>query len=112
MPTVYKRLGSSNPAATTYAQLYQVPSSTGAIVSSLIVANYGNTSTTYRIHQVSSATAIASPSFSNFIAYDVNLPARDSIALTLGITLNDQEKIGVYANSASVTFTAYGSEVS
>jgi hypothetical protein len=112
MPTLYKRLGNSAPSATTYTQLYQVPASTAAIISSLVITNRGTTAATYRIVQVDSATAITSPGNADFVAYDVAVQANDSTALTLGMTMNSQEKLGVYASNGNLTFTAFGSEVS
>lgn len=111
MPTSYKRLGNSAPSATTYTQLYQVPASTSAIVSSISVANRGPTSATYRLVQVDSGTAISSPGQADFIASDLTINALDSVTLTLGAVLNSQQKLGVYASSASLTFVAWGSEI-
>lgn len=112
MPTTYKRLGNQAPNSATYTELYQAPIATSAIISSLVVANRGNNAATYRIHQSSSATTITNPSNADFLAYDVTVQANDSVALTLGMTINQREKIGVYTSSSSVTFTAFGSEVS
>jgi hypothetical protein len=39
MPTTYKVLGQSAPAATTEANVYTVPSATQTIVSTITVAN-------------------------------------------------------------------------
>jgi hypothetical protein len=112
MPTVYKRLGTSAPSATTYTQLYQVPASTAAIISTILVANRSATSRTYRIVQVPSATAITSPGNGDFLAFDVIIPANDTTALTLGITMDSQQKLGVYGSTGDLTFAAYGSEIS
>lgn len=49
MPTIYKVLGQSNPAATTATTLYTVPSATSAVVSTISVCNQAATSGTYRI---------------------------------------------------------------
>lgn len=112
MPTTYKRLGNIAPSATTYTQIYQVPASTSAIISSILVANRSATSRTFRLIQVSSGTAITSPANADFIAYDVIVPANDTTALTLGVTMDSQQKLGAYASTGDLTFTAYGSEIS
>lgn len=111
MPTTYKRLGNIAPSSTTYTQIYQVPASTAAIISSIVVANRSASSRTYRLIQVSSATAITSPGNADFLAYDVTVPPNDSVTLTLGLTMNSQEKLGAYASTGDLTFAAYGSEI-
>jgi glucose-6-phosphate dehydrogenase assembly protein OpcA len=109
MPTTYKVLGQSNPAATTLTSLYTVPSATQAVVSSIVVANLAASSATFRI-----AVRVAGSAISNeeYIAYDVTIAALDSITLTLGLTLGATDVISVYASTATMAFSAYGSEIS
>jgi len=109
MPTVYKILGQSAPGATTSTDLYTVPSSTQAVVSSIVVANRDSSSATYRISCAPDGAALAN---AQYIAYDVTIGANDSTVLTLGMTLGDTDKIRVYASTANLTFTAFGSEIS
>ena len=47
-----------------------------------------------------------------YIAYDVSLPANATDTLTLGVTLGATDVITVYASSATMSFNAYGSEIS
>jgi glucose-6-phosphate dehydrogenase assembly protein OpcA len=109
MPTTYKVLGQSNPSATTATTLYTVPSATQAVVSTITVANQAASAATYRIAvRVAGATLAAS----QYIAYDVSLPANASDTLTLGITLGATDVITVYASSATMSFAAFGSEIS
>ena len=109
MPTNYKVLGQSNPSATTASTLYTVPSATQAVVSTITVANQAASAATYRIAvRVAGATLAAS----QYIAYDVSLPANASDTLTLGITLGATDVLTVYASSATMSFAAFGSEIS
>ena len=109
MPTNYKVLGQSNPSATTASTLYTVPSATQAVVSTITVANQAASAATYRIAvRVAGATLAAS----QYIAYDVSLPANASDTLTLGITLGATDVITVFASSATMSFAAFGSEIS
>jgi glucose-6-phosphate dehydrogenase assembly protein OpcA len=109
MPTTYKVLGQSNPSATTATTLYTVPSATQAVVSTITVANQAASAATYRIAvRVAGATLAAS----QYIAYDVSLPANASDTLTLGITVGATDVITVYASSATMSFAAFGSEIS
>ncbi len=107
----YKVLGRKASAATTLEELYAVPASSSAVVSSIVVCNRSASARTYRIAvKPTSGTSIADE---HYIAYDVTIAANDSAALTLGITLAASNVIHVYASaSSSLTFTAFGSEQS
>jgi glucose-6-phosphate dehydrogenase assembly protein OpcA len=109
MSTTYKVLGQSAPAATTDTTLYTVPSSTNAIVSSLVVANRASSSATYRVAIRPAGATIANQ---HYIAFDIPLDGNDSTSLTLGLTLAATDVITVRASSASCSFSAFGSEVS
>jgi hypothetical protein len=56
--------------------------------------------------------AAASIAAAQYLAYDVSLPANASDTLTLGITLGATDVITVYASSATMSFAAFGSEIS
>lgn len=109
MPTNYKVLGQSAPAATTDTTLYTVPSATQAVVSSIIIANRDSSSATFRIAVRPDGASIANQ---HYIAYNVTVGASDSTVLTLGITLDAADVITVYASTANLSFSAYGSEIS
>lgn len=109
MPTNYKVLGQSNPSATTLTTLYTVPSATEAVISSIVVANLAATSATFRIAVRPNGASIAN---AQYIAYDITLGASDSTVLTLGVTMDAADVLSVYASSSTVTFSAFGSEIS
>ena len=109
MPTVYKVLAQSAPSATTSTDLYTVPASTQTVVSSLVIANRDSSAATFRISCAPAGAALAN---SQYVAYDVTVGGADSTVLTLGITLGATDKIRVYASTANLTFTAFGSEIS
>ena len=109
MPTTYKVLGQSNPAATTATSLYTVPAATQAIVSTLTVTNQTATAGTYRIAVRVAGAALAA---AQYIAYDVSLPGNATDTLTLGVTLGATDVITVYASAATFSFNAFGSELS
>jgi glucose-6-phosphate dehydrogenase assembly protein OpcA len=109
MATTYKVLGQSNPAATTATTLYTVPSATQAVVSTIVIANLNTANATFRIAVRVAGATLAD---SQYVAYNVTVGASDSTALTLGITLGATDVITVYSSSATLTFTAFGSEIS
>lgn len=109
MPTNYKVLGQSNPAATTATTLYTVPSATQSVVSTIVIANLAASAATFRIAVRVGGATLAN---SQYVAYDITVGASDSTALTLGLTLNAADVITVYASTTTLTFTAFGSEIS
>ena len=110
MPTAYKVLGRKASAALTAETLYEVPASTEAIISTIVIANISASNRSYRLAvKPTSATALANE---HYLAYDVAIAANDSVALTLGITLAATNIIICYASAASsLTFTAFGTEI-
>jgi hypothetical protein len=109
MATTYKVLGQSNPSATTATGLYTVPSSTSTIVSTVTICNQAATAGSFRIAVRPGGASLAA---THYVAYDVPIAANDTTALTLGITLATTDVITVYASSSTISFSAFGSEIS
>lgn len=109
MATTYKVLGQSNPSATTNTSLYTVPAATSAVLSTVTICNQASTAGTFRIAVRPAGASIATQ---HYIAYDTPIAANDTIALTLGITLATTDVVTVYASSATMSFAAFGSEIS
>ena len=108
MATTYKVLGQSAPAATTATDAYTVGSGLQAVVSSVIVCNRATGSATYRLSVRPDGAAQANQ---HYIAYDATVPANDSIALTLGLTMDAADVVTVYASTANLSFNIFGSEI-
>lgn len=109
MPTIYKVLGQSAPSATTATTLYTVPASTDAVVSTISVCNRAATSGTYRIAIRPAGATLANE---HYIAYDSAITANNTTFITVGVTLDATDVITVYASSADMTFSAFGTEIS
>jgi N-acetylglucosamine kinase-like BadF-type ATPase len=109
MATNYKVLGQVIPSAATATTLYTVPAATQSVVSTVTVCNQAATAATYRIAIRVAGAALAT---SQYIAYDVSLPANASDTLTLGITVGATDVITIYSSSATMSFSAFGSEIS
>lgn len=109
MPVAYKVLGQANPAATTATTLYTAPGATSAVISTINVCNQAASSATFRIAVRPAGATLAA---AHYLAYDVTIAANDSIALTLGITLAATDVVTVYASSATMSFAAFGTELS
>ena len=108
MALTYKVLGQSNPSATMNTTLYTVPSATSAIVSSLTICNLVATATTFRVAVRPAGAAIANQ---HYIALDSALPGADTVILTLGLSLAATDVVTVYAGSANIAFSLFGTEI-
>lgn len=109
MAQAYKVLGQSAPSATTNTDVYTVPSATEAVVSTIVIANRSSSAATYRVAVRPDGATIASQ---HYVAYDVTVGANDSTALTLGLTLDAADVLTIYASSADLSFSVFGSEIS
>ena len=108
MATTYKVLGNVNPTAITATTLYTVPYATSTIVSTINICNMSSSIASFRIAIRPAGASLAA---NQYIAYDTAIPANDSIALTMGITLAATDVITVYTGSSSLTFMAFGTEI-
>jgi glucose-6-phosphate dehydrogenase assembly protein OpcA len=108
MANTYKVLGNLNPAATTATTLYTVPSATSTIVSTINVCNQSAASASFRIAIRPAGATLAA---SHYVSYDTAIPGNDSIALTMGITLATTDVITVYSSTATMSFMAFGTEI-
>jgi hypothetical protein len=115
MATTYKILGqvaTATVGATTESTLYTVPSSTSTVVSSLVITNQAATAATYRIAVQPSADAGSAAAAKHWIVYGATVAASDTTVLTVGLTLATGDRIRIYGSSATMSFSAYGSEIS
>jgi len=108
MAESFKVLGQANPFATTDTDLYTVPASTSASVSTISVANRSATGTTFRVY-VAVAGAATDPKQAIF--HDQAIDGNTSVTITLGITLATTDKIRVYAGAATLSFNVFGVEI-
>lgn len=109
MPAAYKVLGQSCPTGTSNVDIYTVPASTSAVVSTLSIANITNAAATYRVAVRPAGASIASQ---HWIAYDAGVAGNDSVMLTLGMSLAATDVVTVRASTANaVAFSLFGSEI-
>lgn len=108
MATTYKVLGQVNPAATTATTLYTAPASTQVVVSTISVCNQTQGELSFRIAIRPAGEALAAK---HYIAYDAKVSGNDSTFITVGATLGATDVITVYASSANLSFSAFGSEI-
>jgi hypothetical protein len=108
MATTYKILGQANPALYSNVIVYQVPEGKQAVISTVNICNQSTSASTFRISAVPNTEVNSAV---HYLAYDTPIPANDSIALTIGITMQENDHLDVHAITANVSFSVFGSEI-
>jgi len=109
MPTTYKVLGQSAPAATTATSLYTVPAATQTIISTINVVNtHASTADVIRIAVRPDGATLANQ---HYIVYGLSLSAGATFTYTGGITIDAADVVTVYSTNGTSSFTAFGSEI-
>jgi hypothetical protein len=107
MASSYKVLGQAAPAATTATNVYTVPASTQAIISTIVATNR-SAQATFRVSVRPTGEAQENK---HYLAYDVVIAANDSTTLTLGITMDETDVLTVYGSSANLSWNVFGTEI-
>ena len=107
MADVLKVLGQVDTAATTVTTLYTVPDEAVTTISSIVVANRTGSAITFRL---SVHVAGASADDKQYLYYDKSVAANDSLAIVIGITLNQTDVLKVYASAVDMSFNVFGVE--
>ena len=105
--TSYRVLGRVAPAAATTTSLYTA-TGVSAVISTLSICNQSSSNSIYTI-AVRPGDAVLSPK--HYIAYNAAIPAQDTVALTIGITLAATDVISVISGNSSTSFNLFGSEI-
>ena len=110
MATAYKYAQVQGTASTgTYATLYTTPAATQAVISSLVITNQSSSTLTVRIGL---DTTAGTPGASEWLLYDAIVSGNDTVALTLGVTLDASKFVRVSSSADTCNFTAFLSEIS
>ena len=108
MPTTYKVLGQINPAANTLSNVYTVPAATQAVISTITVCNQTASNASYSIAVAPDGQA---DNVKHYIIRGGVVPAADSIAITLGLTIDAADQVRANTNNNSISFSIFGSEI-
>ena len=87
--------------------LYKVPTGYAAVISTIAIASRDTATAFYRLAVVPNGETFNE---SDFIAYNAAIPANDSVALTLGLTMAAGDQMYFWSSSPLLTFTVYGVE--
>jgi len=109
MPTAYKYSQVQGTTSTgTYATLYTTPSATQAVISSIVICNQASSDVTVRIGLTTSA---GTPTAAQFLVFDAVIAGNDTIALTLGVTMDASKFLRISSSANTCSFSAYYSEI-
>ena len=108
----FKRLGAINPSGNTQTNVYVVPASTEAVISTIAICNQSATNVSYSLIVMPPGSFNASAAAADFVVRGAVVPAADSIILTIGLTANAGTVIAANTNNPNVSFSIFGSEIS
>jgi hypothetical protein len=101
-------LGQGAPGPLTLLDLYTAPAATHATVSSITVCNWGGTDDQFAITVAPSGAAHANSQ----LLYNLQpIASNDTFVATIGITLGPTDVVRVISVLGSVSFSAFGVEV-
>ena len=113
MPDSPKRLGAvvTTSVSITGAGtvLYTVPALASAIVSTLWICNRGITQVNYKVAHVDAGTLAQIAVEDYFI--DNYIVAKDTVAITSGISMSTGDSLIVWSDGVGVNFIAHGLEI-
>ena len=114
MPTAYKILGQTLPTANLLSNVYVVPTSTSAIISTITVCNQSsaNANVDIMIRPINETLANK-----HYLIKGVTIPRADTMILSPGVTLNASVIVAVNnavasgETAANVSFNVFGVEL-
>jgi hypothetical protein len=114
MPTAYKILGQTLPTANLLSNVYVVPTSTSAIVSTITICNQSsaNANVDIMIRPINETLANK-----HYLVKGVTIPRADTMILSPGVTLNASVIVAVNnavvsgETAANVSFNVFGVEL-
>lgn len=108
MAETLKKLGESNPSAATATTLYTVPGATTGVISVVTVANRSAVPTSFRL---GFDVGGSGDTDSQWSYYDCPIGANETFEVMRGATFGAADLLRCYATLATLSFNAYGVEV-
>jgi hypothetical protein len=109
MPATYEILGQISPTANTLTNVFITGASSSAIVGTITIHNFSDSNASYSLVVRPSAVTLNTQ---HFLIRGGVLPARELITITGAVTMNANTILAANTNSGSVSFNAYGVEIS
>jgi hypothetical protein len=104
-----KTLGQVDLAATTLTDVYTVPGSTTAVISSVVFCNRTAAAITIRL---SIAVAGLADTNKQYLLYDKACPANEAVVIQIGVTLGAADVVRAYAAATGISVNVFGTEQS
>ena len=108
MPTTYKVLGQVVSTAGVDTNVYTVPTSTTAIISSIVVLNRGTGGTTFRVAVRPNGATVENK---HYIAYDTPIARNDTTVLSFGVTMDAADVITINGADNNLSVSVFGTEI-
>jgi hypothetical protein len=108
MPQSYNILGQLSPTANTLTNVYVTGAATSAVVGTIAIHNFSDANASYSLVVRPINEALATK---HFIVRGGILPAREQISITGAVTMNANAILAANTNGGSVSFNAYGVEI-
>ncbi len=109
MAQAHKILGQLSPTANTLTNVYVTGASSSAIVGTITIHNFSDSNSSYSLVVRPINEALSAK---HFIIRGGVLPAREQITITGAVTMNSSAILAANTNGGSVSFNAYGVELS
>lgn len=112
MANTYRILGQVNPSANTQSNVYVVPAATQAVINSIQIANQSTSNVSYSL-MVFPTAEFSTPASNGkyYLIRGSTMPAGDAATLTLSLSLPAGAIVAANTNSSSLSFSAFGVEI-
>jgi hypothetical protein len=78
------------------------------VISTITVCNRGTSAGTFRLYIRPNDETLANK---HYLVYDASVGAKETVALTLGVTVDATDVVYCYASTGDFSFNAFGSEI-
>ena len=109
MAQLYEILGQVSPTANTLTNVFVTGAATSSIVGTITIHNFSDANASYSLVVRPINEALANK---HFIVRGGILPARELITITGAVTMNANAILAANTSGGSVSFNAYGVEIS
>ena len=108
MPDSYKILGQINPTANTLTNVYVTGAAASAIVSTISIHNFSDSNSSYSIVVRPNNESLGNK---HYVIRGGIIPARERLTIQGAVTMNAGVILAANTNSSSISFNAYGVEI-
>jgi hypothetical protein len=108
MTTAYKLLGQVTPTANTPSNVYITATGTQAIVGTITIHNFSDSNGSYSLTVRPTGDAFSN---THYIIRGGVIPARELLTIKGAVSMNANVLLMANTNLGSVTFNAYGAEI-